>query len=71
MFSKGMDVVLEYRTVPSIINYSLSMRAMKVVNSRFLVICDSAGWMMVFKVRYIYKRFSQVAVNEDGCYGNP
>jgi len=43
MFSRGMDVMLKYRTVPEIINYSFSKRTMKVANSRFLVICKSAG----------------------------
>ena len=32
MFSGEIDVVLEYRTVPAIINDSLSKRTMKVVN---------------------------------------
>ena len=37
MFSRGMDVVLEYRVVPVIINDSLSKRTMSVVNAKFLV----------------------------------
>ena len=71
MFSRGMDVVLEYCTIAAIINDSLSKRTMKVVNSRFLVISESERWTMVFKLRYIYKRFSQVVVNDDGLFGNP
>jgi hypothetical protein len=55
MFSGGMDIVLEYRTIPAIINYSLSKRTMNVVNLRVLVLCDSARWTMVFKLRSIYK----------------
>ena len=71
MFSRGIDVALEYRTVPEIINNSLSKRTLKVVNSRFLVMCESARWAMVFKLaRYIYKRFSQFRVNDDGLSGN-
>ena len=69
MFS-GVDVVLEYCAVPAIINDALSKRTIKVVNCTF-VICESARWTMVFKLRYIYKRFSQVAVNEDSLSGNP
>ena len=38
-----MDVVLEYRTVPVIINDSLSKRTLKVVKLIFLVICVSAS----------------------------
>ena len=74
MSSEGIDVVLEYRTVPAIVNDSFSKRAMKVVNSRFLVICGSARWTMVFRARYIYKRLSQVVVqvNDYGLSsGNP
>jgi hypothetical protein len=73
MFSGGMDVVLEYRTVPVIINDSLSKRTMKVINSKFPIIYDgeSASWTMVFKLRCIYNRFSQVGVNNDGLSGNP
>ena len=65
--------MLEYRTVPIIINDSLSKRTLKVVNLIFLVICASARSIMVkFKqIRYIYKRFSQLAVNDDGLSGNP
>jgi len=63
--------MLKYRTVPEIINYSFSKRTMKVVNSRFLVMCESARWMMVFKVRQVYKRFSQVGFTDDGLSGNP
>ena len=48
--------MLEYRTVPAIINNSLSKRTMKVVHSRFLVMSESTRWTMVFKVRYMYKR---------------
>ena len=44
MFSGEIDVVLEYRTVPAIINDSLSKRTMKVVNVK------SARWTMVFKL---------------------
>ena len=43
MFSGGMDVVLEYRTVPVIINDSLSKRTMKVVNLIFPIMCESEG----------------------------
>jgi hypothetical protein len=51
MFSGAMDVVLEYRTVPVIINDSLLERTAKVVNFRFLIICESAArWMMMFKL---------------------
>ena len=72
MFSGGMDVVLEYRTVLAITNDSLSKRTMKVVNFRFLrVMCESARWTMVFKLRCRYKRFSQLVVNDDGFSGNP
>ena len=71
MFSRRMDVVLEYRTSPVIINYSLSKRTMKVANSTFLVTCESARRTMAVKLRYIYKRSSQVVVNEDGLSGNP
>jgi hypothetical protein len=65
--------VLKYRTIPAIINDSLSKRTMKVVNFRFLIICESARWMMVFKLRimYIYKRSSQIVVNNDGLSGDP
>jgi len=69
MFSGGIDVVLKYRTVPAIINYSLSKRTMKVVNSRFLVMSESARGAMVFKLRYIYKRFSLLI--DDGLSWNP
>jgi len=54
MFSGGMDVVLEYRTGPVIINDSLSKRTMKVLNLRF-ILYDSARWPMVFRVIYVYK----------------
>ena len=71
MFSRGMDVVLEYHTAPAIINDSLSKRTMKVVNSR-VFICESSRWMMVFQqVRFIYKRFSQVVIKDDGISGKP
>jgi len=50
MFTGGMDVVLEYCTVPTIIYDSLSKGTMKVVNSRFLAMCESARWTMVFKL---------------------
>ena len=63
-----MDVVLEYCVVPVIINDSLSKRTMKIGKARF---ADSAMWMVIFKLRYIYKRFSQVGVNDDGLSGNP
>jgi len=68
MFCQGMDVVLEYGIVPAITNDPFSKRTMKVENSRYI---ESARWTIVFKVRYIYKRFSQVAVNDDGFSGNP
>jgi hypothetical protein len=72
MFSGGMDVVLKYHTVPGIINDSLSNRTMKVVNSRFLVMCESARRKMPFiKLGYIYKTFSQVVFKDDGLSGNP
>ena len=48
-----MDVVLEYRAVPAIINDSLSKRTMSVVNVRFQAISVSAKWMMVLKLQYI------------------
>ena len=70
MFSGGVGVVLEYCAIPAIINDPLSKRTMKVVNCTF-VMCESARWTMVFKLRYIYKTFSQVAVNEDGLSRNP
>ena len=66
--------MLEYCPVSAIINDSLPKRTMNVVNLTPLVICESARWMMVFKVtRYIYKTFSQVTVvvNDDGLSGNP
>jgi hypothetical protein len=66
-----MDVVLEDRTVPAIINDSLSKGTMKVVNSRFLTMSEPARQTMVFKLRYIYKGYSQVVVNDDGLSGNP
>ena len=71
MFSREMDVVLAYRAVPDIINDSLSERTMSAVNVESPVICESAKWAMVFKLQYIQKRFSQVAVNNDGLSGNP
>ena len=72
MFSRGMDVVLEYRTVPVIIDDSLSKRTMKVIDSRIQAICESTRWTMVFKLRYIHKRFSlEVEVNDDSLSGNP
>ena len=46
MFSGGVNVALEYPTVPDVINDSLSKRTMKVANSRF-VTCESARWTMV------------------------
>ena len=58
-----MDVVLEYRTVPEIINDSLLKRTMKAVNSRFGM-CESARWTMVFKqVRYILKSSHKLGSN--------
>jgi hypothetical protein len=66
-----MDVVLEDRTVPAIINDSLSKGTMKVVNSRFLIMSEPARQTMVFKLRYIYKGYLQVMVNDDGLSGNP
>ena len=42
MFSRGMDVVLEYRVVPGIINDSLSKRTMSVLNENFAGIFESA-----------------------------
>ena len=64
--------MLEYRPSPVIINDSLSKRTMKVAKFRFpLVSFESARWTMVFKLRYRYKRISQVAVNEEGRFGNP
>jgi len=51
MFSRGMDVVLEYRTLPVVINDSLLKRTMKVLN----LICESARWTMVFRLTYVYK----------------
>ena len=71
MFAGRMDVVLEYRTVLAIINDPLSKRTMKVVNSRFYVICESARQTMMFKLRYMYNRFSQVGVNNDSLSWNP
>jgi len=62
MFSGGMDVVLKYRTVPAIVNDSLSKRTMKVFNSP--AICGPARGTMVSKVRY-------VVINDDGLSGNP
>ena len=62
--------MLEYCAVPAIINDSLLKRTMKVVNCTF-VMCESARRTMVFKLQYMYKRFSQVAVNKDGLSGNP
>ena len=44
MFSWGMDVVLRYHIVLVIINDSLLKRTMTIVNSTFLVICESARW---------------------------
>ena len=55
-----------------IINDSSSKRTMKVVNSRIQVICESARRTMVFELLgYIYNRFSQVGVNDEGLFGNP
>ena len=71
MFSGRVDVVLEYRTVPAITNNPLSKRTMRVANSRFFVMCESAKWAIVFKFRYIYNRISRVAVNEDGLSQSP
>ena len=42
MFSGGMDVVLEYRTGPTVIDDSLAKRTMKVVDLRFLIRGESA-----------------------------
>ena len=53
MFSRGMDLVLEYRAVLEIINNSLSKRAMSVVDVEFPVIFGSAKWAMMFKLQYI------------------
>ena len=50
MFSRGPDVVLEYRVVLEITNNSLSKRTMRVVNPKFLAISESAKWAMVFKL---------------------
>ena len=63
-----MDVVLEYCTILAIIDDSFSKRTMKVVDSGFLVLCESARWTMVFKLRYIYKKLSQVVVNDNGPF---
>ena len=63
--------MLKYRTIPTIKNDSLLKGTMKAVNFIFLVICESARWTMVFELRYIYKEFSQVVVNDGGLYGNP
>ena len=51
MFS--VDVVLEYRIVPDIINDSLLKRTIKAVKSRRFVTCESARRKMVFKIQYI------------------
>ena len=69
MFSRGMDVVLKYRVVLTITNDSLSKGTMKVVYVR--LISGSAKWAMVFKLQYTWKRFSQIAVHNDGLSGNP
>ena len=54
MFSRGMDVVLEYRVVPAITNDPLSKRTMNIVNVKFLVIfVMSAKWTMVFKLQHM------------------
>ena len=68
MFSGGMDIVLKYCVVLVIINDSLSKRTMKIGEARF---ADSAMWTVIFKLRYMYKRFSQVGVNDEGLSGNP
>ena len=46
MFSRGMDVVLQYHAVPAITNDSLSKRTMSVVNAKFPIF-GSAKWSMV------------------------
>jgi len=51
MFSGGMNVVLEYCTILAIIDDSFSKRTMKVMDLGFLVMCESARWTMVFKLR--------------------
>ena len=53
MFSRGMDVVLEYRVALVIINDSLSKRTMRVDYAKFPLECGSAKWAMVFKLQYI------------------
>ena len=50
MFSGRVDVVLEYRTVPAVTNDPLSKRTMKVANSRFLVMCESAKWAISVQI---------------------
>ena len=54
MFSRGMDVVLEYSVVLEITDDSLSKRTMRLVNAKFPVKCESAKWAMVFKIRYLH-----------------
>ena len=64
MFSAGMDVALAYRTILAIINDSSLKRTMKIV-------IVAARWVIVFKVRHIYKRLLLRPVNEDGLSGDP
>ena len=71
MFSRGMDVVFKYRAVPEITNDSLSKRTMSVVDVKCAGRFESAKWTMVFKLQYVWKRFSQGGVDDDGLSGNP
>ena len=48
MFSRGMDVVLEYRAIPVITDDSLSKRTMRVANVKYPVMF--AKWAMVFNL---------------------
>ena len=64
MFSRGIDVVLEYRVVSMITNDSLLKRTMSVVNAKFPVILG-------LQRAIVKKRFSHPAVNNDGLSGNP
>ena len=64
MFSRGIDVVLEYRVVSMITNDSLLKRTMSVVNAKFPVILG-------LQRAIVKKRFSQVAISDNGLSGNP
>ena len=50
MFSRGMNVVLEYRAIPVITNDSLLKRTMGVIDLKFADMSEPEKRMMVFKL---------------------